>query len=69
MSASVIYPVTAKLCDEADEVAAGGEVGWFVGATMPQEGCALCAIGCCVQRVVSDMDADALIIHQVAGRA
>lgn len=67
MIGSIVYPIRLEVADAAQEAAHSGEVGWFV--SMPEEGCAFCKIGCCVQRVVSDMDGDALVIHGTLGSA
>lgn len=67
MIGSIVYPTCLHIDDAAQEPAHGGEIGWFV--TMPEKGCAFCEIGCCVQRVVSDMDGDALVIHGTLGSA
>lgn len=67
MIGSIIYPISLTTVDAAQESATPPEVGWFV--SMPDEGCAFCHVGACVQRVLSSMGCDAIVIHGPLGAA
>lgn len=47
------------------------DFAWFT-ARMPQAGCVLCALGCCLQRVSGDIDmppGKSIVLHGVLGAA
>lgn len=67
MISAIIYPISLSTVDAAQQSATPPEVGWFV--SMPDDFCAFCQVGACVQRVVSSMGEGSIVIHGPLGEA